>query len=123
MPRLAALTDKTVPLELRIRSYLDANCASCHRPGGPSRGNFDARFVTSLAAQNLVEGEPVAGDLGISGARVLAPGHPEKSLLLLRPERHDAFRMPPVAVNDDPQPLIEPLREWIGTLKPGTIPR
>src|SRR5206468_3345230 len=64
LPRLASLDDSGASAELRVRSYLDANCAVCHRPGGPSRGNFDARFQTPLAEQQLLNGELVAGDLG-----------------------------------------------------------
>ena len=33
-------------LDDRARSYLHANCSSCHRPGGPGRGEVDLRFTT-----------------------------------------------------------------------------
>ena len=111
--RVASLKDETAPLELRVRSYLDVNCAACHRPGGPSRGTFDARFITPLQSQNLINGELAAGELEIAGAHVVIPGSPDKSVLLQRLTRNDAFRMPPVSVNDDPQPIVEVLREWI----------
>jgi mono/diheme cytochrome c family protein len=117
-PRLAALDDASAPLELRVRSYLDVNCAACHRPGGPSRGSFDARFLTPLARQNLLGGELLAGDLGIPGARVLVPGHPDRSILLQRLVRADATRMPPVAVNALPSPVAPLLETWIRSLKP-----
>jgi hypothetical protein len=107
------LTDTTASLELRVRSYLDVNCAACHRPGGPSRGNFDARFITPLAAQNLLNGELAAGDLGIPGSRVIVPGHPETSVLFQRLSRNDPFRMPPVALNDGPPPIVPTLKRWI----------
>src|SRR5205085_5361317 len=102
LPRLAAIGNTNASLELRVRSYLDANCAFCHRPGGPSRGVFDARFSTPLAQQGLINGELAGGDLGIAGARMVAPGEPAKSILYQRLKRTDFFRMPPVAVNDAP---------------------
>jgi hypothetical protein len=111
-PPLAAIIDSTTPLEVRVRSYLDVNCAAFHRLGGPARGNFDARFNVPLNGQNLLNGELVAGDLGIPGARVIVPGHPEKSVMLRRLSHNDFFRMPPVSVNEDAQPIVTPLEEW-----------
>ena len=116
LPRLAAVDDQSATLEHRVRSYLDVNCASCHRPGGSSRGNFDARFITPLEAQNLVNSHPIAGDLGISGATILTPGNPGESLLLQRITRKDFYRMPPVFFTDEPSPLIPILEEWIESL-------
>ena len=34
LPRLAAAADESVSVEYRVRSYLMANCAHCHQPGG-----------------------------------------------------------------------------------------
>ena len=89
LPRLAPLDDESAPLELRVRSYLDVNCSACHRPGGPSRGAFDARITTPLADQKLLNGDLMAGDLGIAGARLLLPGSPDKSVLFQRLRRND----------------------------------
>ena len=72
LDKLAAVTDSRMSLEQRVRSYLDANCAHCHRPGG-ARGLFDARFDVPLARQNIVNGEVAAADLGVPGAQVVAP--------------------------------------------------
>ncbi len=105
--------ETTESLEDRVRSYLDVNCAVCHQPGGASRGNFDARFGTALN----MNGELVAGDLGIAGARLIVPGEPDKSILLQRLIRHDTFRMPPTALNDDPQPVVPLMQEWIKGMK------
>ena len=118
LPRLASLDDTSAPLEQRVRSYLDVNCSACHRPGGPSRGFFDARITTPLVDQKLLGGDLMAGDLGIAGARVVTPGQPAKSVLFHRLQRNDAFRMPQVSVNDEPQPVLPLLEAWIRSLPP-----
>jgi hypothetical protein len=116
LDQLEPLSNEHASLELRVRSWLDANCAVCHQPGGPSRGLFDARFSTPLNDQRLINGELVAGDLGISGARVIVPGSPEKSILYQRLKRTDFFRMPPVSVNDEASPVLPILAQWIRSL-------
>lgn len=120
--KLFPLDDDTAPPEVRLRSYLDVNCSACHRPGGPSRGNFDARFTTPLADQKIIHGELVAGDLGIPGAQIIVPGAPEKSVMLQRLLRDDAVRMPPVNVNHEPSPVVPLLEQWIRSLKPAPTP-
>ena len=71
VPRLVHVDDTNYPPEYRVRSYLDANCAQCHRPNGVA-GYFDARFSTPLAAQRLING-PLANSLGDANNRVVKP--------------------------------------------------
>lgn len=113
LPKLASIDDASASIDLRVRSYMDANCSVCHRPGGSSRGEFDARFSTPISEQGLIAGRLIAGDLGIEGAGIVMPGHPDKSILLQRVSRTDFYRMPPVAFSDDLSPLIRLLEEWI----------
>ena len=70
---LASVTNAGATLETRARSYLDANCAQCHRPNTGVQAAFDARFDTPLASQGITNGL-VLSDLGILGALVVAPG-------------------------------------------------
>ena len=65
--KTVAVTDTSASLETRVRSYIDANCAHCHRPGGV-RANMDARFDTPLDQQSIING-PLFNELGIAGAR------------------------------------------------------
>jgi mono/diheme cytochrome c family protein len=113
-PTLAQLNDATRRIEDRARSYLDANCAHCHRPGG-TVANFDARFDTPLEQQNLIGG-PVLLDQGIDGARVVAPNDIWRSILYLRASTVEAFRMPPLARHTVDEPGMALLRAWIESL-------
>jgi glucose/arabinose dehydrogenase len=112
-PKLHALDDESIPVVDRVRSYLDVNCASCHKPGGASRGYFDARLLTAFEEQNLLTGELMAGDLGVSGAKLVTPGDPEKSVLYLRLARKDGFRMPPGSTSIEDSPVLLLMDKWI----------
>ncbi|MDP3072940.1 MAG: hypothetical protein Q8N18_21790 [Opitutaceae bacterium] len=116
-PRLLALDDKSAPLERRVRSYLEVNCAMCHRPGGLSRAQFDARLSTPLEKSGLIDVEPIGGDLGIAGSRLIVPGVPEKSILLRRQIDSGPFRMPPLGLHTEPAPIAPLLEEWIRAMK------
>jgi hypothetical protein len=107
------------PPESRVRSYLHGNCAVCHQPGGASRGNLDLRLTTPLAQTGLLDADPVAGDLGIAGAKIVLPGSPEKSILVRRMKDTGFFRMPPVAYHNELSPIMPVVEEWIRQLKPG----
>ena len=71
LPTLAAADDAARSLQDRARSYLDANCSQCHRPGG-TVAYFDARYNTPLEKQELIDG-PVLIDQGIDRPRVISP--------------------------------------------------
>lgn len=94
-PVLAKADDTSRSLEDRARSFLDANCAQCHRPGG-TVANFDARYQTPLGRQNLIDG-PVNIDEGIDRPHVISPHDPWRSMIIRRTDTLDDTRMPPIA--------------------------
>jgi len=114
LPRLTQLDDVSRPIEERARSFLDVNCAYCHRPGGVA-GNFDARFETPRDRQNLIDG-PVLINLGIDRARVIAPHDAWRSMALVRVETSDHTRMPPLAHETVDAEGMRVLRAWIESL-------
>ena len=114
LPKLAALADEKFSLEDRARSYLDANCAQCHRPKGTVAG-FDARFDTPLAQQGLIRGH-VLIDERIDGARVVAPNDIWRSILFMRTATTEGFKMPPLARNTIDERGMKLLRAWIESL-------
>jgi uncharacterized repeat protein (TIGR03806 family) len=89
-----AATAGSAPLGERARSYLHANCAYCHRPGGPGRGELDLRVTTPDEDARLCGVAPEEGDLGLTGALIVDPGDPARSLLWERMRRLDDARMP-----------------------------
>ncbi|MEX1024951.1 MAG: PQQ-dependent sugar dehydrogenase [Planctomycetota bacterium] len=111
LPRLSSLNEVTAPRADRVRSYLDANCAGCHRPGGVS-GEFDARFSTPLCEQNILFGH-VHESQGITGAGVVVPGHPARSLMLVRAASTGVLGMPPLAKDRVDQNFVRMLADWI----------
>lgn len=114
LPRLAASEDANRSLEDRARSYLDVNCAQCHRPGGAA-ADFDARYSTPIARQRLI-GEPARINLGIDGARIVAPNDPWRSAILTRIETPEPVKMPPLAHNVPDARGAALVRAWIASL-------
>lgn len=113
-----SITDETATLEERARSYLDANCAGCHRPEGGPRSVFDLRLNVEMSESGLVNGE-VIEDLGIEGAKVIVPGDPERSILYQRiSEVGTATAMPPLAKSKLDEDAVTLIRDWILALDP-----
>jgi uncharacterized repeat protein (TIGR03806 family) len=111
---LARADDTGRSLEDRARSYLDANCAHCHRPGG-TVAYFDARYDTPLQRQNLIAGQ-ILLDEGIDGARAIAPNDLWRSIIYMRASSLDAIKMPQLAHNAADQQGMRLLRQWIESL-------
>lgn len=116
LPALARPDDDAAPLEARARAYLHANCAQCHRPTGPGNASIDLRWNTALDETNMVGVEPAQGDLGLSGARIVAAGLPEASTLLVRMRKRETGAMPPLGSAVHDARGAELLREWIASL-------
>ncbi|MDB6078674.1 MAG: hypothetical protein JWO82_2421 [Akkermansiaceae bacterium] len=119
LEKLAAVTDTAAGLELRARSYLDANCASCHRPGGV-QALWDARFQTPFAQQGIKYGE-VANHLGLPDSRVVVPGDLPDSLLHARVNRVGVNQMPPFGRNTIDTAGVALLADWIGGLSKESV--
>lgn len=121
--KLVNVTNTAAPLQLRVRSYLDANCAMCHRPGGAG-AFFDARFDTPLKLQNLING-PVQNPLGIIAAKVIVAGDTNKSILFHRVNITGEGQMPPLARNLVDDKAVSVIAQWISSTRTiaATLPK
>ncbi|MDP3071751.1 MAG: PQQ-dependent sugar dehydrogenase [Opitutaceae bacterium] len=115
LPALTPADHPTASLEGRVRSYLEANCAACHQPGGPALGHWDARSSVPLSLANLVNG-PLIDDAGDPSNRVIAPGDAARSRLLQRVATRGPGQMPPLASHEHDRAAESLLAQWIAAL-------
>jgi uncharacterized repeat protein (TIGR03806 family) len=98
------------------RSWLDVNCANCHRPEGIAPLQRDLRWGISLDRMNLVGREPTRGSRKQLGTEVLKPGRPFESELLLRLGLRGMDQMPPLGTHRVDPRGHEVVRRWIEEL-------
>ncbi|MEM6930233.1 MAG: hypothetical protein AAF602_25055, partial [Myxococcota bacterium] len=117
-PALPGRDDPSAPLDELARTFLDVNCASCHRPDSENQGRsrFDLRRTTGLGETGLCDVEPRIASFGIPDARLIAPGSPDRSIVIERMGRRDFNGMPPAAtLLEDPRGL-DVVSDWIASL-------
>ncbi len=115
LPTLTPSEDTSKPIELRARSYLDANCSQCHQPGGPALGSWNARADTPLASAGVINGT-LTNPGGDPANRVLVPGDVVHSGLLLRMAAAGSARMPPIGSNERDLAGEQLISDWIVSL-------
>jgi mono/diheme cytochrome c family protein len=97
---------------------LHSNCAQCHVPAGGGNSKLDLHIDTALSKTNLIDEKPTHHSYGLKGARIVAPGFPDRSVLLHRIAVRGAGQMPQLSTNLVDDRAVELMREWILDLKP-----
>ncbi len=113
--RAHPIDDASVDLEVRVRSYLDANCASCHRLGGVPNISLDLRYTTPLWLQNAIN-LPTQSHSSDPNGLIVKPGYHASSELWIRDASTEDDRMPPLGRNLVDEYYIDALAEWIDGL-------
>jgi mono/diheme cytochrome c family protein len=116
--RLTDPYDATADLGKRARSYLHSNCAQCHVEAGGGNSAIDLHLRTTPDRMRLFDVRPQHDAFEIADPRIVAPGAPERSILVHRISRRGPGQMPPLATNAVDERAAAMLREWISTLKP-----
>ena len=112
LPALAPATDNAVSREYRVRSYLAANCAHCHQPGGIVSALWDARSATPGPQNGVING-PLNNNYGSTNNRVVAPGSLPNSILYQRVANLGSGHMPPLATSVVNTQAVALLAAWI----------
>jgi uncharacterized repeat protein (TIGR03806 family) len=110
--------DARADLDARARSYLHANCAQCHTGAGGGNSAMELTFATPLEKTKLIDVTPQHDHYGIKDAKLIAPGDPQRSVLLERMKRHGNGRMPPLSVSLTDEPAAQLIAAWIKQVKP-----
>ncbi|MFN0184601.1 MAG: PQQ-dependent sugar dehydrogenase [Aquabacterium sp.] len=101
----------------RARAYLHVNCSMCHRPGGATPVALNLLVTTPLASTNTCDVTPTKGTLGLTNARIVAPGAPDRSVLLARLNTRDPLvQMPPIGSHVIDTGAVSLLHQWIAEL-------
>ncbi len=114
--RLRKLVDPHDPkqdLTLLVRSYLHSNCAQCHVEAGGGNAQMELEFTTPLDKARIVNAKPLHDTFGLKDAKLVAPGHPERSVLLHRISNRDKGHMPPLATRVVDRQTVQMMHDWI----------
>jgi uncharacterized repeat protein (TIGR03806 family) len=114
--RLADPYDTEQDLALRARSYLHSNCSSCHVGAGGGNAKLELRFTTSLDKTNLLDEKPMHHSYDLKDARIIAPGSPERSILLERIRRRGRGQMPQLGTTIADEKAVALIEAWIKSL-------
>ncbi len=109
---LAHGTNTEASLEWRVRSYLAANCAQCHQPGGGGVGSWNGNITNLTTQAGLING-PLNDSLGNASNRVIVPGSLTHSVLLTRISTRGPRQMPPLGSSVLDTNAVNLLRAWI----------
>ena len=116
LPRLESPHNPAASLPERVKAYFAANCSHCHRHEGGGNSSMDLSPWITGEAQHLIDSPPQHGDYGLSGAMLIAPGDPGKSVLPVRLTSRGPGQMPPVGTSKiDPQGTAL-IFQWLASL-------
>lgn len=110
--------DDSADVEARVRSYLHVNCSVCHVAAGGGNARMQLDLATSREEMRLIDAHPQHETFGLLQPRLVAPGAPERSVMLHRLARRGAGQMPPRGSDRVDRAGVDLLRSWISQLPP-----
>ncbi|TBX65788.1 hypothetical protein EZL74_11690 [Flavobacterium silvisoli] len=114
--------DTSKPLELRVRSYFDINCAHCHNANGhcdyrPMRFPF-SETENNLANMGVCVDTQDTQDFPPALSKIITPGNPDRSMLYYRLDTdNENYRMPLHGRTLIHTEGVELIGNWINSLQ------
>ena len=117
LDKLANPADEKAGLEPRVRAYLHSNCASCHIEAGGGNASIQLAAGTPLEAMRIIDLPPLHEVPGTKGLKIVAPGDPDRSILLQSISHRGTGPMPPLATAIVDQAAVKLITDWIKQVK------
>ena len=113
--------DSAQDLNARARSYLHSNCSYCHMQAGGGNAMIDLTYLggsdgNTHARMKAIDEKPMHHTFDLFDARIIASGHPERSVLLSRMSRRGAGQMPQLSTSVVDAQAVRMLGQWIESL-------
>lgn len=114
--------DESQPLELKIRSYIDINCAHCHQTNShcdyrPMRFAFNE--TADLANMGVCVDTEDMADFPPALSKIVNPGNFNRSMLHYRLNTdNESYRMPLLGRSEIHTEGVALIEEWINSLAP-----
>jgi len=116
LPRLIHPYDTNAATTDRVRAYLFANCSHCHTEAGGGNSAMEFRSKSKPEDMRINDVRPQHDTFELPEARIIAPGHPERSTLYWRLTHRGFGQMPPLSISTVDEQAAKLFAEWIRSL-------
>lgn len=111
--------DTKADLTARAKAWLHVNCSTCHVEAGGGNAQMELGLGTALDRMRIVDVKPVHQTFNLPDAKLIAPGAPERSVLIHRMSQRgvNTGQMPPLATFRVDDAGLALMKEWVKSLK------
>lgn len=108
--------DKSQDLNARARSWLHANCSSCHVEAGGGNAQMELEFTVPLEKMRAFNTTPIHQTFDLKDPKLIVPGAPDRSVLIHRIGLRGAGQMPPLASTRVDEKGLWLMQDWVKSL-------
>ena len=118
MQKLVNPYDETAPIDHRARSWIQTNCAFCHRVSGGAGVTSMFNAAVPADRMRLLNFHPEKGTLGLDNGHLIDPGNPYNSIFYYRIATKGAGHMPMLPTKTLDTTGIQVVHDWIRSMDP-----